>query len=481
MAIVNDALSTGTVATPKYDGIWSGLPEGMSPAAYALANGVSAEQIGSFLSTGSTSKATTPEMAVDMFNNPDKYLTPEELAAKKAAAESWGSMYATSPVYSEGYKAAGSPSTAYVPGAPVAAPKSPANTPVPGAATTAPATTTAPTGGAPTTAPTGTAPPAGATTLESFKKAHPWATGSDADILANLANVTDEDFALYSPADQAFLTWVRANYGTGRIDPTTGAFTPPSGAATTSVAQGNMAGLPPPPPADTTKPVMGIVESAQTVQGQLGDILKTGNPLLEAAKARAMQTANARGLQNSSMAAQAGEEAMLAAAMPIAQQDASTWQKQALTNQAITNEFLSMEKGKTIDLEKAYAAFEQNNYRFDRDENLKRYLNDSNNSVQLKIAAMNKAVTDAQLSQRLEEIKLQGGIETERILLQQDYTTKQNLLQLKSNNFTNYMTQLSSYLSAELEPADKKNKIDILNQQYVGQPMPDGWVPPVFK
>lgn len=238
--------------------------------------------------------------------------------------------------------------------------------------------------------------------------------------------------------------------------------------------------LPPPPTPDTVQPVLGQVNVPQTVQGQLGDILKSGNPLLEAAKARAMQTANARGLQNSSMAAQAGEEAVLAAAMPIAQQDAAVYQKQALTNQAIQNEFLSMEKGKAIDLEKAYAAFQQNNYRFDKDEALKRYINDTGNSTQLKIAAMQKAVSDAQLNQRLEEIKLSGNIAMEQLLKQQDYTTQQNMLQLKANNFTNFTTQLNALTAAELEPADKANKINILIQQYAGAPMPDGWVPPVF-
>ena len=64
--------------------------------------------------------------------------------------------------------------------------------------------------------------------------------------------------------------------------------------------------------------------NASTVQGQLGGILSSGNPLLEQARTQAAQGMNAKGLLNSSMALGAGENAMIASALPIAQQDAQT-------------------------------------------------------------------------------------------------------------------------------------------------------------
>lgn len=75
-----------------------------------------------------------------------------------------------------------------------------------------------------------------------------------------------------------------------------------------------------------------LVADDQTVQGQLSKILKSGtSPLLQQAETRALQQANQRGLLNSSLAVQAGQEAVIGAALPIAQQDAQTY------NQAMTN------------------------------------------------------------------------------------------------------------------------------------------------
>jgi hypothetical protein len=62
----------------------------------------------------------------------------------------------------------------------------------------------------------------------------------------------------------------------------------------------------------------------ETVAGQLDSILKQDSPLMESARARAKQEANSRGLLNSTMAATAGEKAMIDSAMPIAQADAGT-------------------------------------------------------------------------------------------------------------------------------------------------------------
>lgn len=70
----------------------------------------------------------------------------------------------------------------------------------------------------------------------------------------------------------------------------------------------------------------------QTVQGQLAGILASGNPLLVQAQTRAAQSANKRGLLNSSMAVGAGESALYDAAMPIAQSDADVYNKQEFTN-----------------------------------------------------------------------------------------------------------------------------------------------------
>jgi len=76
----------------------------------------------------------------------------------------------------------------------------------------------------------------------------------------------------------------------------------------------------------------------ETVQGQLESILGSGSPLLERAQAGAMQTANSRGLINSTMAAQAGQAALMDTALPIATADANIYGQAAGQNQQYQNQ-----------------------------------------------------------------------------------------------------------------------------------------------
>ena len=86
-------------------------------------------------------------------------------------------------------------------------------------------------------------------------------------------------------------------------------------------------------------PTLSNVSSDSTVSGQMDKILSSSSPLLQRAKTRAAQAANSRGLLNSSMGVQAGEEAVLTTAMPMAQQDAATYANQGLVNQGAQNQF----------------------------------------------------------------------------------------------------------------------------------------------
>ena len=81
------------------------------------------------------------------------------------------------------------------------------------------------------------------------------------------------------------------------------------------------------------------VAQNQTVANQISQIISADSPLMQQARMRAMQSANARGLLNSTMAASAGESALYDAAMPIAQQDASTYASAAQFNADANNTF----------------------------------------------------------------------------------------------------------------------------------------------
>ncbi|KRC36244.1 hypothetical protein [Acidovorax sp. Root219] len=81
------------------------------------------------------------------------------------------------------------------------------------------------------------------------------------------------------------------------------------------------------------------VSPNETVRSQLQQIIADDSPLMQQARARAMQQSNTRGLLNSSMAATAGESALYDAAMPIAQQDASTYARAGEFNAGQANTF----------------------------------------------------------------------------------------------------------------------------------------------
>lgn len=66
------------------------------------------------------------------------------------------------------------------------------------------------------------------------------------------------------------------------------------------------------------------VTSPQTVQGQAAGIIDAESPLMQQARGRAMQQMNERGLINSSLAAQAAQDAVMDRAIQIGSQDAST-------------------------------------------------------------------------------------------------------------------------------------------------------------
>lgn len=74
------------------------------------------------------------------------------------------------------------------------------------------------------------------------------------------------------------------------------------------------------------------VDKNQTVQSQIGGIIKADSPLMQMARTQSLQSQAAKGLGNSSLAIGAGQTAVYGAAMPIASQDASTYANAAKTN-----------------------------------------------------------------------------------------------------------------------------------------------------
>ena len=73
-------------------------------------------------------------------------------------------------------------------------------------------------------------------------------------------------------------------------------------------------------------------DESKGVAGRVNSLVSQDNPLMQTAQTRAAQAANARGLRNSSTAVQAGQQAVIETATPIASADAQLFQQQALTD-----------------------------------------------------------------------------------------------------------------------------------------------------
>lgn len=89
----------------------------------------------------------------------------------------------------------------------------------------------------------------------------------------------------------------------------------------------------------TPTSVQRTVKPNETTQGQLSGLLQKGSPLLERARYNGRDSANSRGLLNSSMGSEAAEAAMLDASLRVAGADAQTYYDQSKTNQGYANQF----------------------------------------------------------------------------------------------------------------------------------------------
>lgn len=119
-----------------------------------------------------------------------------------------------------------------------------------------------------------------------------------------------------------------------------------SGSAGAGLVGSNMTGgntyTTPAPAADTVSQFEAVnrtVDPAtQTVAGQVDSILASDSPLMQRARTLATQQMAQRGLVNSSMAEGAGVAAMMDRALPMAQQDANTYNAVASDNMAARNQ-----------------------------------------------------------------------------------------------------------------------------------------------
>lgn len=253
----------------------------------------------------------------------------------------------------------------------------------------------------------------------------------------------------------------------------------------------------------------------ELVQGQLARILASDNPIMTSARNRAMQFANERGLLNSSLAAQSGEQAVIDSAMPIASQDASTYGRQALANQDYSNQGILAKYGAEnalgmnavqfaqtrqlgVDQERAAnraRAADQGFQRemFDKDATLKERLTNLDNASRERVGQMQvqaaQAAAAAQQAVAMAQIAAQERMQQTSIAASADAQSRDiasregmfdanlswqreaNTSQLNSHAMDSYSQQFTSIMSSEMSYDDKQRALQNLNAMWNGSSM----------
>lgn len=104
-----------------------------------------------------------------------------------------------------------------------------------------------------------------------------------------------------------------------------------------------------------------IDQAKSTVAGQLSSLLSQDSPYIKQAENKAKEQSASRGLLNSTLAAQAGRTAAIESALPIAQQDAETYSKFGLQQQAADNQISTIQAESIVsgELQKQKTALNQ--------------------------------------------------------------------------------------------------------------------------
>lgn len=172
----------------------------------------------------------------------------------------------------------------------------------------------------------------------------------------------------------------------------------------------------------------------QTVQSQLEQVIAADSPLMQQARTRALQQANQRGLLNSSMAVTAGQSAVLDAATPIAQQDASTYSDAARFNADATN------------------TFGRDNNAFVRDAFMADFNLGANEWAAQQDFARQYQMLDRQQQFALERDAVQNGYQTARDRYMNEWSVsaanKENALRLQLANMDNPEKRLQTQVEA---------------------------------
>ena len=179
-------------------------------------------------------------------------------------------------------------------------------------------------------------------------------------------------------------------------------------------------------------------DESQGVEGRVNRITSTGSPLLQTAETQAKQESAKRGLMNASIGVQAGRQAVINTALPIAQADASLFQQQSLTNQQAQNQAASQNATNAIgagtrgvELDVNASQFADNMKQADKDFGLRQQQVD--NQASQFTSSQNDANRrfDAELDQNAKQFSLTQ--DQQRAMQQVDVASKERISQMEAD------------------------------------------------
>jgi hypothetical protein len=185
------------------------------------------------------------------------------------------------------------------------------------------------------------------------------------------------------------------------------------------------------------------VTSEQTMQGQLQNYMAHDNPLMQMARARAIEQMNSRGLANSSMALGASEAAAYDTALPIVQNDANVYANAAKSNTDTANQFTLQNTG-----------FQNQALQFNAGE--------ANTAGRTN--ASNLTNTNIGAAQNASQEKIAAGHDTTTLTAGREQNASQEKIAQGNQDTTRWTAQLNSDTNLKLGQLDADTRTYIADQ-----------------
>jgi len=208
--------------------------------------------------------------------------------------------------------------------------------------------------------------------------------------------------------------------------------------------------------------VTGSVSGDSLVQNQLDKVLAANGPLMKRARENAAMATAERGLNNSSIGVQAGEEAAISSALPIAQQDAGTYANMDITNLNAKNQFASSGVNQAFNQlnQKNDHIFSAGENEKAREQQLLLQGNDQKFSAEQATIANDRQLEN---SITMEELAAKNNVALEDIRFDHQQTI--NASATAQNIYANHQQQAASIMSQpNITPSQAGAALKILNQ-----------------